>query len=31
MPGTIRSFRRFPVQCFVTYNVGLFLMLLVAH
>jgi hypothetical protein len=27
MPLTIRPYRRFPVQCSVTYNAGLFLKL----
>jgi hypothetical protein len=31
MPLTIRLCCRFPVSCFVTYNVGLFLTLPLAH
>ena len=31
MPFSIRPFRRFPVQCFVTYNAGPFLTLPLAY
>ena len=31
MPFTIRPFRRFPVQCAVTYNAGPFLKMPLAH
>ena len=31
MPFTIRPFRRFPVQCPVTYNAGPFIKMPLAH